>query len=67
LRANVEDDRDPALPHLPRRPPIESGRVDYDSDVGRPPVSLSNQLVKQAIDFGKMADDLGDANDGKVL
>src|SRR5271167_3630981 len=61
LRANIVDDGNPALAHLPRHSPVESGRIDNDSEVRPAPIGLSDQPVKQPIDSRKMADDLGDA------
>src|SRR5258707_915616 len=67
LRADVIDDGNSTLFHLPRHAPVECGRVDDDGQVGLAAVRLFYQTVKQPPDFGKVPEDFSDADDGKVF
>ena len=67
LRANVIDDGDATLAHLASYAPVEGRRINDYGERGMAPVGLGDQLVKQAVDFGQMADDFGNADDGEVL
>src|ERR1700690_1255142 len=66
LRTHVIDDENSALAHLPRHAPIEGGRVDDDGEVGTPLVGGANELLVEAKNFWKMADDFRNADDGEV-
>ncbi len=67
LRADVIDHRNAALAHLTGHAPVERGRVDHDRNIGPPLVRGANQFLVETEDFRKMAEDLGDADNGKVL
>src|SRR5207253_10819081 len=67
LRAHIVDDRDSALVHLPRDAPVECGRINDDGEVWPAAVGFNNQLAKQAPNFGKMAENFCDSDNGKLL
>ncbi len=67
LRAHVVDDRDAALLHLARDPPVECGRVDHDRKIGTAAVGFGDQVMERCVNLGKMAKDLGDADDREVF
>src|SRR5207302_7087804 len=67
LRAHVIHNGNAALVHLPRHTPVESGRINDDGEVWPAAIGFKNQLVKQAPNFGKMAKDFCDSDDGKLL
>ena len=67
MRANVVDDWDAALAHLPGDAPVERGRVDDHSEGGPSLVGGADELFVEPKNFRETADDLSDADDGQVF
>src|SRR5258708_3079012 len=67
LRRDVVHHRNTALLHLPRYTPVEGGRVDDDGEIGLAPVGFFDQLAVAGEDLGQVAENLGDADDGKIF
>ncbi len=67
LRRDVVDHGNAALLHLPRHAPVEGGRVDDDGEIGLALVGFFDQMLEQAVDFWQMAENFGDADDGKIF
>ena len=59
--------RNTALLHLPCDPPVEGRRINDDGKIGLSSISFPDQVVEQAIDFGKVAEDFGDAHYGEIF
>src|ERR1700676_418059 len=67
LRAYVINDRYISAVHLASYTPVEGWGIDNDGEIWAALVRFANQLMEQAIDLGKMAEDFGDANNRKIL
>src|SRR5579862_6849871 len=56
-----------ALLHLPGHSPVERGGVDDNGEVRLAAVGLFNQVPIKSEDFRKMAENLGDTDDGEIF
>src|ERR1039457_1341825 len=55
LRADVVNDRNATLMHLPRHPPIEGRRIDDDGEYRTLCIGRATHIPGEAEDFGQMA------------
>src|SRR5271154_5015134 len=67
LRADVVNDGNAALAHLPRHPPVKCGRVDDHGEGRAFFIGRANQFLKERINLRKMTQNFGDADDGEVF
>src|ERR1700751_797312 len=66
LRRDVVDDGNSSPLKLASDAPIEGWRVNHDREIGLAPLGFINQFVKESPNFGEMAQDFGDADDGEI-
>ena len=67
LRTDVVHNRNAAFAHLPRHPPVEGRGVNHDGNQAAARRLPPNQILIEAENFRKMADDFSDPDDREIF